>query len=90
MHRTMQIDAWCTDGDVLLIELPSEGELLDLVSAGEKQWKSRIGAYSTCISLCFCCWTAHSNFYRPSKIFNTTFCETKVSILSGRKPKFLC
>ncbi|XP_042039344.1 alpha-glucosidase 2-like [Salvia splendens] len=36
------IDAWCTDGDVLLIELPSESELSDLVSAGEKQWKSRI------------------------------------------------
>lgn len=45
MHLAMQIDACGTDGEVIKIQMPSEGELSDIVLAGEKQWKSRIGAY---------------------------------------------
>lgn len=59
VHHVMQIDAWGADGEVLQIQMPPERELLDLVLAGEKQLKSRIGARSSSICLYFCSLLLH-------------------------------
>lgn len=50
----MQIEAWGADGEVLQILIPPESKLLDLVLAGEKQLKSRIGAHSSLICSYVC------------------------------------
>lgn len=53
MHHAMQIDAWGTDGEEVQIQMPSGSELSDLVLAGEKQLKSRLGTLSSSTCLCF-------------------------------------
>jgi len=38
-----QLDTWGTDGEVLQLILPSEDEVLKLVSTSEKHYKDRLG-----------------------------------------------
>lgn len=40
-----QLDTWGTDGEVLQLILPSEDEVLKLVSTSEKNYKDRLGIF---------------------------------------------
>lgn len=71
MQHAMQIDARGMDGEEIQIQMPSGSELSDLVLAGEKQLKSRLGALSSSTRLCFC--------------FPSIFCKIKVLTLFCRK-----
>ena len=48
-----QLDTWGTDGEVLQLILPSEDEVLKLVSTSEKNYKDRLGIFFKYFIICY-------------------------------------